>query len=374
MAAVTAVTLLAVAQSVFGRPIDTDAPHNLTRELSPIGVSCFPGTLACHSRSLFQPLSIQIASQATQTPYIHSIDTIVPPASLLETRPASSAPGTTTALLSIVSGSTTTPSQLWVPVCVLVLIVVVPLVILVAYKAVLAHRRAASFATPSPVSPTPLITNIRVVAVTEVPARFEGDETMRSVRDFWSPISPGLPELHVEYKNMEVEIGTAVDPATTHLPLLARNTSGFFYDLDHVPATPRAGTTEYTPRSPPSVGLDGPAAAPEDEPTDQADHERISTVPVLNEEGICTPPSTPNSVRTMCTLTSVSSSLSLYALETPTKASRRQRSVLGTANGIPVIRIIEATPERYEKKAQGYVQRFNSRAITPKQAKLQNLI
>jgi hypothetical protein len=76
-------------------------------------------------------------------------------------------------------------------------------------------------------------------------------------------------------------------------------------------------------------------------------------------------------VRTICTLTSVGSSLSLQSLE---EASRDQRSVLATANQIPVIKITEATPERFEKKPQGYAQRFNSRAITPRQARLQNLI
>ena len=102
-------------------------------------------------------------------------------------------------------------------------------------------------------------------------------------------------------------------------------------------------------------------------------HKQIPTVPVVDDKGVSTRPSTPISVRTVCTLTSISSSLSLNSLETSKGASHCQRPVLGMANQIPVIRITEATPERSEKLC-GFAQRFNSRAITPRQAKLQNLI
>jgi len=300
---------------------------------------------------------------------------LLPSEGLFETHSASSAP----TLLNAVGASTTTPATPWTSKGALALAVVIPLVVVVillvawvAYKATLVRRRADSLATPTPVSPTPLIANIRVVAVTEIPAKFEGDETMRRVRDFWSPISPGPPELHVEYKNLEVAIGTAVDPTATHLPLLARDESGFFYDSDH-PPTPGSDITEYTLRSPSSVDRDASSAASEaGHVEDVAHHGHILTNPVVDNGGVCTRPSTPISVRTVCTLTSIGSSLSLSTLETP-KANRRQRPVLEAANQIPVIRIIEATPERPEKLC-GYVQRFNSRAITTRQARLQNLI
>jgi len=326
----------------------------------------------------FWPLPIQSTPQTTQTVHVHSVDAPVPPEGLEE---AFNARGTTTtpaALFDAVGASTTTPAALRIPNSTLTLAVVIPLVALLiplvawaVYKTILVRRRAASLAAPTPVSPTPLIASIRVVAVTEVPVRFEEDETMRKVHDFWSPISPGPPELHVEYKNLEVAIGSAVNPATTHLPLLARDASGFFCDLDYTPATPRAGGPEYTLRSP-SVDRDTSPASPEVEHTDEAAYQdRASTVAVVDEGGICSSPSTPKSVRTMCTLTSISSSLSLHPFETPTKAIRRQ---VMTLEPVPVIKVIEATPERSERKPQGYTQRFNSRAITPRQARLQNLI
>ena len=298
------------------------------------------------------------------------------PEGLFETHSTSSAPSTTTTeatLLDTVGVSKTTPVTLWILASVITLAIVTSLVAWTAYKMIIGRRRAASFMAPSSVSPTPLITNIRVVAVTEVPAKFEEDETMKSVRDFWSPISPGPPELHVEYKNLDISIGTVVDPTTTRLPLLARDASGFFYDSDHLPATQSAGMTECTLKGPPSSDLGVSTPAPEAELTDEAAHHtRISVAPVMEERGVGTPPSTSKSVRTMCTLTSISS-LSMHSVETPTEASSGQRSVLATVNRIPVIRIIEASPERSEK-AHGCAHRFNSRAITPKQARLQNLI
>ena len=303
------------------------------------------------------------------------MDALIPLGGLFETHSTFSAPSTATTettLLDAVGVSKMTPAALWIPASVITLAVVIPLVAWTAYKTILTRCRAASLTAPSPVSPTPLIASIRVVAVTEIPAKFEEDKTMRSVRVFWSPISPGPPELHVEYKNLDVAIGTAVDPTTTRLPLLARDASGFFYDSDHSPATPSAGMTEYTLKSPPSVDLDASAAAHEAESTDEAVHHgRFSTILVVNEGAVCTPPSTPKSARTMCTLTSASNSLSLHSLEAPTKAIRRQ---VTTSEQIPVIRIIGATPERAEKKPQRYAQRFNSRAITPRQVRLQNMI
>jgi hypothetical protein len=280
-------------------------------------------------------------------------------------------------LLGAVGASTTPPDTFWASKGALTLAVVIPLVIVVislvswiGYKRTLVRRRVASLAAATPVSPTPLIASIRVVAVTEVPAKFEEDQTMRKVRDFWSPISPGPPELHVEYKNLEVAIGTAVDPTATRLPLLARDASGFFYDSDH-PSTPSSDVTEKTLSSSSSVDRDASSASPEAEPVeDVAHHGHNPTNPVVGNGGACTRPSTPISVRTVCTLTSISS---VNTLETPKGANHRQRPVLGTVNQIPVIRIIEATPERSEK-LYGYTQRFNSRAITTRQARLQNLI
>ena len=299
----------------------------------------------------------------------HSIDALTPPESVIETRSASN--GSTT---------TTTPVAPEISRSTLTLAVVIPLVALfitltawVAYKMILARRRAAFLMAPTPVSPTPLITGIRAVTVTGVPAK-DVDEGMKSAHRFWSPVSPGSPDLRAEYKNLGVAMGKTLDPATVHLPLVVRDASGFFYDSDHPPTTPSTGITKYT-LSPPSVDRDAPSAAPGAEPTSAAaHHERISTIPVVDEEGSCTRPSTPKSVRTICTLTSVTSSLSLHSLETQKEASRYQRPVLSTVNQIPVIKIVEATPERIEKERQGYVQRFNSRAITPRQARLQNLI
>jgi hypothetical protein len=187
------------------------------------------------------------------------------------------------------------------------LTLVVPLVAWTIYKTVLVHWRAASCAAPAPVFPAP---HIYVIATTEVLAKFEGDETMGSVRDFWSPISPGPPGLHVKYKNLEVVIGTAVDPATTHLPLLTRDTSRFFYDSDHSPVTPSAGITTYTLRSTLSAVWDALT-------NQTAHHECTSATPAMNEADTRTPLSTPESVRTVCTL-------SLHPLETPTKATCRQ--------------------------------------------------
>ena len=313
------------------------------------------------------------------------MDALVRPEGFFETRSASSAPGVTTTpatLLATDSASTTTPAALQISKGTIILAVVItlvalviPLVVWAAYKKILARRRAASSPAPTPVSPMPLLASVRVVAATEVPAKFKEDQTMKSVRDFWSPISPGPPELHVEYKNLEVPIGTTVDPATTHLPLLTRDTSGFFYDSDHQPATPSTDTSEYTLKTPPSVNQGASPAAPEAQAVDQTPHHGgITTVPVVNDGGGCTRPSTPTSVRTVCTLASVSSSLSLHQVETPKEHSHSQRSVLGTVNWVPAIQIVEPTPEPAEKKLQGYAQRFNSRALTPKQAKLQNLI
>ena len=293
------------------------------------------------------------------------MDAITPPESLFEARSASNGSSTTTSSAPRISSST------------LALAVVIPLVALfialaawVAYKTILVRRRSPAFMTLAPVSPTPLIMSTRVVPVIGVPAKSE-DERMKSARGFWSPVSPGPPDLRVEYKNLGVAIGTTLDPATTHFQLRGCDASGFFYDSDHPPATPSTGMTKYT-LSPPFVGHNPLSAAPGAEPTDTATHhERISTIPVVEEGGLCTRPSTPKSVRTICTLTSVSSSLSLHSPETP---KGHQRSVLATANRVPVIKIVEATPERFEKESQGYVQRFNSRAITPRQARLQNLI
>jgi hypothetical protein len=202
----------------------------------------------------------------------------MPPEGLFEGHSTSSAPDTNTttatALLDAVDASTTTPAALWIPTKITILAVVIPLIALVVplvvYKTIIGRRRAASLAASAPMSPTPLISSIRVVAVTEVPAKFEQDEAMKSVRDFWSPISPGPPELHVEYKNLEVAIGTVVNPATTHLPLLARDASGFFYDSDHPPATSSTGTTGHTLKGPPSVDRDAPDAVPDAEPVDDA--------------------------------------------------------------------------------------------------------
>lgn len=302
------------------------------------------------------------------------------PEGLFAAHSASGMITTAATLLNAAGTSTTTPSTPQTSNVSLTLALVIPLVAVVislvawaAYKTIV-RRRVDSLPTPTPVSPTPLIASIRVVAVTEVPAKFEEDETMRRVRDFWSPISPGPPELHVEYKNMEVEIGTAVDPGTTHLPLLARDASGFFYDSEHPPSTPGSDTSDSTLRSPSSMDGDASPATPEAEIAEGVvHHKQIPTVPVVDDKGVSTRPSTPISVRTVCTLTSISSSLSLNSLETSKGASHCQRPVLGMANQIPVIRITEATPERSEKLC-GFAQRFNSRAITPRQAKLQNLI
>lgn len=323
-----------------------------------------------------------MAPQTTQTVQIHSIAALLPHEGVFETHSASSAPSmitTAATLLDAVGASTTTPATLWTSKGALALAVVIPLVVVVipliawvAYKMNLVPRRIDSLTAPTPVSPTPLIANIRVVAVTEVPAKFEEDETMRGVRDFWSPISPGPPELHVEYKNLEVAIGTAVDPTATHLPLLARDASGFFYDSEH-PVAPGSDIAGYTLRSP-SVDRDASSAASEaGHVEDVTHHEHIPTNPVVDNGGVCTRPSTPISVRTVCTLTSISSSPSLNSLETPKGADHFQRTVLGAVNQIPMIRITEATPERSEKLC-GHAQRFNSRAITPRQARLQNLI
>jgi hypothetical protein len=311
------------------------------------------------------------------------MDALLPPVGLFETFSVSSAPGTTptaVTLLDAVVASTTTPATFWTSKGALTLAVAIPLVAVVilliawaAYRTTLTRRRTNSLATPTPLSPTPLIASIRVVAVTEVPAKFEEDETMRKVGDFWSPISPGPPELHVEYKNLEVAIGTAVDPATTHLPLLARDASGFFYDSDHQTATTGSDITEYTLKNPPVDQGASPAAPEAEHVEDVAHHKHISTIPVVDDGGVCTRPSTPISVRTVCTLTTISSSLSLNSIETTKGASHCKRPVLGAANQIPVIRIIEATPERSEK-LYGLAQRFNSRAITQRQARLQNLI
>ena len=311
---------------------------------------------------------------------MHLRDAQLTPEGLFAAHSASSMTTTAVTLLDVVGKSTTTPSTpqtfkgfLTFAIVIPLVAVVISLVAWATYKTIV-RRRADSQATLTPVSPTPLIASIRVVAVTEVPAKFEEDETMRKVRDFWSPISPGPPELHVEYKNMEVAIGTAVNPATTHLPLLARDASGFFYDSDHPSASPGSDTSEDTLRSPSSVDGDASPTPPEVENVENVvHHKHIATVPVVDDEGVCARPSTPISVRTVCTLTSVSSSLSLNSLETSKGAGHCQRSVLGMANQIPVIRITEATPERSEK-LYGLAQRFNSRAITPRQARLQNLI
>ena len=368
MATVAALTLLSITQAVFGRPIEVDVLHELGNELSPVVVSRFSSTVPCYPCSPFRLLSIQSAPETTQTVYIHSMDALVRPEGLFETPSASRATMTPAALLGTVDASTTAPAAISISKSAIALAVIIPLVALVislvAWTARKTRRRAASLAAPTPVSPQPLITSIRVVAVTEVPAKVEEDKTMRSVRDFWSPISPGPPELHVEYKNLEVAIGTAVDPVTTHLALLPRDESGFFYDSDHPPASPGTGNVEYTLKSPPPVDRDV-SDTPEAGHADEASHhEPISMVPVVDNAEIRTPPQTPK----------LSSSPDLHSLETPKKGSRGQRSVLGTANQVPVIRIIEATPERSEKKSQGYSQRFNSRAITPRQARLQNLI
>lgn len=379
MATIAVLTLLAFVQAVFGRPIYIDAFYNLGNGLTPIVVSRLPVTAPYQTCSLFGSLSIQMAPQTTQTVHVHSIDALLPHGGLFETRSASSDPSMTTTLLDAIGASTMTPATLWASKGALALAVIIPLVAVVipliawfAYKTNLVPRRTDSLAAPTPVSPTPLIANIRVVAVTEVPAKFEEDETMRGVRDFWSPISPGPPELHVEYKNMDTAIGTAVNPTATHLPLLARDASGFFYDSDH-PAALGSDIAGYTLRSP-SVDQDASSAAPEaGRVEDVAHHEHIPTNSVVDNRGVCTRPSTPISVRTVCTLTSISSSSSLNSLETPKEADHFQRTVLVTVNQIPVIRITEATPERSEKLC-GHAQRFNSRAITPRQARLQNLI
>jgi len=157
---------------------------------------------------------------------MHLRDAQLPPEGLFAAHSASGMTTNAVTLLDAVGTTTATPStpqtfkgSLALAIFIPLVAVVISLVSWAAYKTIV-RRRADSPVTPTPVSPTPLIASIRVVAVTEVPAKFEEDETMRKVRDFWSPISPGPPELHVEYKNMEVAIGTAVDPATTHLPLL----------------------------------------------------------------------------------------------------------------------------------------------------------
>ena len=293
------------------------------------------------------------------------MDALTPHESLFEARSASNDSNTTTTPSAPISRST------------LALAVVIPLVALfaalaawVVYKTIRVRRRSPPFMTPTPVSPTPLIMSTRAVPVIEVPAKSE-DARMKSVRSFWSPVSAGSPDLRVEYKNPGVAIGTALDPTTTHLPLVGRNASGFFYNSEPPPANPSTVITKYT-LSHPSLNHDSSSAASGTEPTNAAaHHEPVSTIPVVDEGGVCTRPSTPESVRTICTLTSVSSSLSLRSLKTP---KGHQRPVLATANQVPVIKIVEATPERFEKERQGFVQRFNSRAISPRQARLQNLI
>ena len=364
MAIVAIFILLSVAQAVLGSPIGIDAFYYFNNGLSSIVVSHFSPLLRAIPLT-FWLRSVQKALKSTQTASVHSVDPLTPPESLFEARSASKDSNMTTTPSAPISRTT------------LALAVVIPLVALlaalaawVAYKTILVRRRSPPFMTPTPVSPMPLIMNTRAVPVIDVSAKSE-DERMKSVRGFWSPVSPGSPDLRVEYKNLSVAVGTTLGPPTTHLPLVGRDASGFFYNSDHPRATPSTGITKYT-LSPPSSDHDPSSAASGAEPTDAAvHHELISTIPVVDEGGACTRPSTPESVRTICTLTSVSSSLSLQSLETP---KGHRRPVLATANQVPVIKIVEATPERFEKERQGFVQRFNSRAISPRQARLQNLI
>ena len=373
-------TLLAIQQAVFGHPVDVDASYDLNNGLSPVGVSCLSPS-ALPLCSFFWPLPIQTVTETTQTIKVYSIDARMPPEGLFEGHSTSSAPHTTTAaaLLDTVGAPTKTPAALRIPTGVIILAVVIPLValavLLVAYKTIIACRRASSLTTATTIPPMPLIASIRVVAVTEVPAKIEQDKAMKSVRDFWSPISPGPPELHVDYKNLEVAVGTTVDPATTRLPLLTRDASGFFYDSDHLPATTSTGITEYALKGPPPVDRDASSAAPETEPVDEiAHHKPISAVSVIDDRELCSRPSTPKSVRrTVCTLKSISSSPKLRSLETATEAAHYPRPVLRTVNRVPVIRIIKATPEQSEK-GDGYTQQFNSRTITPRQERIQDPI
>jgi len=144
-------------------------------------------------------------------------------------------------------------------------------------------------------------------------------------------------------------------------PLLARDASSCLYDSGHPPATPSADITEYTLRDPPIDRGASPPAAPNAGSIDEATHhERTSTVPVLDNERLCALPPAPKSVRTVCMLTSISSSLSLNSLEMPTQASHCQYMVLEAANRIPAIRTIM----EQSKKVPSYARRFNWRAIT----------
>lgn len=95
-------------------------------------------------------------------------------------------------------------------------------------------RRTPSPRTQAPVEdplPNPPLspTSIRIVGVSEIPDAVEDNQSMANVRNPWSPINPGFPEIGlVDFSRSEVQPGTRVDASQTHLPIAERNESGFF--------------------------------------------------------------------------------------------------------------------------------------------------